>query len=54
MAETLRDRKEIIVSNMDHEANIATWIALERYGVEIRWWEMQRDGISMLRILNRC
>lgn len=44
MAETLRDRKEIILSNMDHEANIATWIALERYGVEIRWWEMRPDG----------
>lgn len=44
LAETLGDRKEIIVSDMDHEANIATWIAQERYGVEIRWWKMRADG----------
>ena len=30
LAETLTDRKEIIVSDMDHEANVATWLALER------------------------
>lgn len=44
LAETLGDRKEIIVSDMDHEANIATWIALQRFGVEIRWWNMRQDG----------
>lgn len=44
IAETLGDRKEMIISDMDHEANIATWIALQRYGVEIRWWKMREDG----------
>jgi cysteine desulfurase family protein (TIGR01976 family) len=44
LADTLRERKEIVVSDMDHEANVATWLALQRYGVEIRWWRMRRDG----------
>jgi cysteine desulfurase family protein (TIGR01976 family) len=44
MAETVRDRREIIVSDLDHEANVATWLDLERKGCEIRWWKMREDG----------
>jgi cysteine desulfurase family protein (TIGR01976 family) len=44
LADTLGDRKEIVVSDMDHEANVATWLALQRHGVEILWWRMRPDG----------
>ena len=44
LAETLTDRREIIVSDMDHEANIATWLILQRHGVRIRWWNVRDDG----------
>ena len=44
LAETLRERKEIIVSDLDHEANVATWLVSQRYGVQIRWWKMRTDG----------
>jgi cysteine desulfurase family protein (TIGR01976 family) len=44
LAEILGERKEIIVSDLDHEANIATWLALQSKGVEIRWWKMREDG----------
>src|SRR5437870_10897854 len=44
LADTLRDRKGIVVCEMDHEANVATWLALQRHGVQIRWWRMRRDG----------
>ena len=44
LAETLTNRREIIVSDMDHEANIATWLILQRHGVQIRWWNMRDDG----------
>lgn len=37
-------RKEIIVSDLDHEANIATWLALQGKGIEIRWWKIREDG----------
>ena len=32
LVETLTNRREIVVSDMDHEANIATWLALQRHG----------------------
>lgn len=44
LAETLRERKEIVVTDMDHEANVATWLILQRHGVQIRWWKMREDG----------
>ena len=44
ISEILGARKEIIVSDLDHEANIATWLALQSKGVEIRWWKMREDG----------
>jgi hypothetical protein len=31
-------RPEIVVSELDHEANVATWLALERAGARIVWW----------------
>src|SRR6266851_5361845 len=44
IAEVRGARKEIVVSDLDHEANIATWLALQDKGVEIRWWKMREDG----------
>jgi cysteine desulfurase family protein (TIGR01976 family) len=44
ISEILGARKEIIVSDLDHEANIATWLALQGKGVAIRWWKMREDG----------
>jgi cysteine desulfurase family protein (TIGR01976 family) len=45
LAEILGDRREIIVTDMDHEANVATWLALEARGASIRWWNMRDDGL---------
>jgi cysteine desulfurase family protein (TIGR01976 family) len=44
ISEIMGARKEIIVTDLDHEANIATWLALESKGAEIRWWKMREDG----------
>ena len=44
ISEILGKRREIIVTDLDHEANIATWIALQSRGAEIRWWKMRPDG----------
>jgi cysteine desulfurase family protein (TIGR01976 family) len=44
IAENISDRTEIIVSDLDHEANVATWLDLQRRGFEIRWWKMREDG----------
>jgi cysteine desulfurase family protein (TIGR01976 family) len=40
---SLDTRNEIVVTNLDHEANIATWLELEREGVKIVWWKMRED-----------
>ena len=44
IGQSLGERREIIVTDMDHEANVATWLALERDGAQCRWWRMREDG----------
>ncbi|HEY1891373.1 MAG TPA: cysteine desulfurase-like protein [Steroidobacteraceae bacterium] len=44
IGQMLDERDEIIVTDIDHEANIATWLALERMGAKVRWWPMRQDG----------
>jgi cysteine desulfurase family protein (TIGR01976 family) len=41
---TLGTRNEIVVTDLDHEANIATWLQLERDGARIVWWKMREDN----------
>jgi cysteine desulfurase family protein (TIGR01976 family) len=42
IGQTLGDRNEIIVTDMDHEANIATWLAVPH--ARFVWWKMRDDG----------
>ena len=44
IGQSLKDRREIIVTDLDHEANIAVWLALEREGAKIVWWHFREDG----------
>jgi cysteine desulfurase family protein (TIGR01976 family) len=44
IGQSLDQRREIIVTDLDHEANIAVWLALEREGAKILWWHFQDDG----------
>ena len=41
---TLGKRHHIVVTDMDHEANIATWLDLEKSGAEIVWWKVRGNG----------
>ncbi len=41
---TLATRNQIVVTDLDHEANIATWLQLEREGAKIVWWKMRADS----------
>jgi cysteine desulfurase family protein (TIGR01976 family) len=45
IGQTLGARNEIVVTDMDHEANVATWLALERNGARFLWWKMREDGL---------
>jgi cysteine desulfurase family protein (TIGR01976 family) len=44
IGQTLKpERNEIIVTDMDHHADISTWLELEKTGAKIVWWRMRED-----------
>jgi cysteine desulfurase family protein (TIGR01976 family) len=49
VGQTLDTRPEIVVSDLDHESNIATWMALQRAGARIVWWHARagEDGARL-------
>jgi len=49
VGQTLDARPEIVVSDLDHESNIATWLALARAGARIVWWHARvgEDGARL-------
>lgn len=40
LARTIEPGDEVIVTNGDHEANIGPWLALERAGARVRFWNV--------------
>lgn len=44
IGQMLQERDEIVITDMDHDANIATWLALESAGAKFKWWRMREDG----------
>ncbi|MEO5758151.1 MAG: cysteine desulfurase-like protein, partial [Mesorhizobium sp.] len=44
IGQMLEERDEIVITDMDHDANIATWLALEGAGAKFKWWRMREDG----------
>lgn len=44
LGQTLQNRNEIVLTDMDHESNIATWLALGPQGAKFAWWRMRDDG----------
>jgi cysteine desulfurase family protein (TIGR01976 family) len=44
IGQTLGVRNEIVVTDLDHEANIATWLVLEKMGAKFLWWRVREDG----------
>lgn len=44
IGQSFKDRREIIVTDLDHESNISVWLALEREGAKIVWWHFRDDG----------
>lgn len=44
IGQALGARNEFVLTDIDHEANIATWLVLERFGARFVWWKMRDDG----------
>jgi len=47
MERTLSPGDEIIVTNCDHEANIGPWINLEKRGVIVKTWEINKSSLKL-------
>jgi cysteine desulfurase family protein (TIGR01976 family) len=41
------------VTDLDHEANVATWLALAPLGAVFRWWRIREDGNLYLEDLGQ-
>jgi cysteine desulfurase family protein (TIGR01976 family) len=44
VGQTLGKRNEIVVTDLDHEANVGTWLVLEAMGAKFLWWKARSDG----------
>ncbi len=44
---TLRAGDEIVVTRLDHDANIAPWLALQDCGIRIRWADIHPEDCSL-------
>jgi len=44
---TMSPGDEIIVSRLDHDANIAPWVALEELGIVIKWIDFHHDDCTL-------
>lgn len=44
IGQSLTKRNEFVVTDLDHEGNIATWLALAAQGAHFKWWRMREDG----------
>jgi cysteine desulfurase family protein (TIGR01976 family) len=38
---------EVIVTNCDHEANIGPWINMQKHGINIKIWEVNREEFTL-------
>ena len=47
MESNLKPGDEIVVTNFDHESNIGAWRALEKRGIVIKEWCIERDGYEV-------
>jgi cysteine desulfurase family protein (TIGR01976 family) len=43
----LRPGDEILVTRLDHDANVSPWLALEEKGVTIRWAEFHKEDCTL-------
>ncbi|HEU4725831.1 MAG TPA: cysteine desulfurase-like protein [Candidatus Eisenbacteria bacterium] len=45
---TLKPGDRVVVTELDHEANIGPWLRLERSGVELKWWKVRGGAEARL------
>lgn len=47
LGRTLKPGDEIVVTRLDHDANIAPWLFLQEYGAVVRWLEIDPENCTL-------
>ncbi|HEX6509178.1 MAG TPA: cysteine desulfurase-like protein [Chloroflexota bacterium] len=47
LARTLHPGDEVVTTRLEHDANVAPWLALEERGVTVRWVEVDTDTMTL-------
>ncbi len=47
MAPRLGPGDEVVVSRIDHEANIGPWVGLQAQGVHVKFWDLNRASMTL-------
>ena len=47
MASHFEPGDEVIVTVSDHESNIGPWVSLERHGVNVRFWSLDKESLEL-------
>ena len=47
MVSGLNTGDEIIVTNSDHESNIGPWVDLEKFGIQIKIWKLNKETLEL-------
>ncbi|WP_414541857.1 cysteine desulfurase-like protein [Nostoc sp. CCY0012] len=47
LSQTFTPGDEIIVTNCDHEANIGAWVALEKQGIKVKFWQIRPETLEL-------
>ena len=47
ISQTWNPGDEVIVTNCDHEANIGSWVSLEKQGIKIKVWQIRPETLKL-------
>ena len=47
LARTLRPGDEVVTTRLEHDANVAPWLALQERGITVRWIELEPDTMTL-------
>jgi cysteine desulfurase family protein (TIGR01976 family) len=47
LAELLKAGDEVVVTELDHEANIAPWLELEKRDIRVKFWPIEKETVQL-------
>ncbi|MBC34491.1 MAG: cysteine desulfurase-like protein [Bacteroidetes bacterium] len=47
LVQTFQEGDEVIVTNVDHEANVGPWLEMQDAGVNIKFWEVNKETFEL-------